>query len=513
MIKRAVISVSDKTGIVEVARELESLGVEIVSTGGTFRALDEAGIKVVPIDDVTGFPECLDGRVKTLHPKVHAGILARRDNEEHMKQLKDLDVTTIDLVIVNLYPFKNTIMREGCTFEEAIENIDIGGPTMLRASAKNFQDVAVVIDPADYETVLDELKKDGEVSYNTKLNLAKKVFMATSYYDTLIANYLRAQVGDDSYPEELTMCFDKAQDLRYGENPHQDAVFYKEVQPVKGSLPRARQLHGKELSYNNINDTNGALEVLKEYKEEPTVVAVKHANPCGIASDTSISQAFKKCYEADPQSIFGGIIVANEVIDKATAEQISKIFIEVVAAPGYTEEALAILTRKKNIRLLELDDICYVEEGRDFKKVLGGLLVQKRDTELMGDELRVVTKRKPTNEEMQDLIFAWKAVKHTKSNAISIAKDKVLVANGPGQVSRIWALENAIKQGGENVKGAVMASDAFFPFDDCVKAAAAAGITAIIQPGGSIRDEDSVKACDEFGIAMVITGMRHFKHS
>ena len=513
MIKRAVISVSDKTGIVEVARELESLGVEIVSTGGTFRALDEAGIKVVPIDDVTGFPECLDGRVKTLHPKVHAGILARRDNEEHMKQLKDLDVTTIDLVIVNLYPFKNTIMREGCTFEEAIENIDIGGPTMLRASAKNFQDVAVVIDPADYETVLDELKKDGEVSYNTKLNLAKKVFMATSYYDTLIANYLRAQVGDDSYPEELTMCFDKAQDLRYGENPHQDAVFYKEVQPVKGSLPRARQLHGKELSYNNINDTNGALEVLKEYKEEPTVVAVKHANPCGIASDTSISQAFKKCYEADPQSIFGGIIVANEVIDEATAEQISKIFIEVVAAPGYTEEALAILTRKKNIRLLELDDICYVEEGRDFKKVLGGLLVQKRDTELMGDELRVVTKRKPTNEEMQDLIFAWKAVKHTKSNAISIAKDKVLVANGPGQVSRIWALENAIKQGGENVKGAVMASDAFFPFDDCVKAAAAAGITAIIQPGGSIRDEDSVKACDEFGIAMVITGMRHFKHS
>lgn len=513
MIKRAVISVSDKTGIVEVARELESLGVEIVSTGGTFRALDEAGIKVVPIDDVTGFPECLDGRVKTLHPKVHAGILARRDNEEHMKQLKDLDVTTIDLVIVNLYPFKNTIMREGCTFEEAIENIDIGGPTMLRSSAKNFQDVAVVIDPADYETVLDELKKDGEVSYNTKLNLAKKVFMATSYYDTLIANYLRAQVGDDSYPEELTMCFDKAQDLRYGENPHQDAVFYKEVQPVKGSLPRARQLHGKELSYNNINDTNGALEVLKEYKEEPTVVAVKHANPCGIASDTSISQAFKKCYEADPQSIFGGIIVANEVIDKATAEQISKIFIEVVAAPGYTEEALAILTRKKNIRLLELDDICYVEEGRDFKKVLGGLLVQKRDTELMGDELRVVTKRKPTNEEMQDLIFAWKAVKHTKSNAISIAKDKVLVANGPGQVSRIWALENAIKQGGENVKGAVMASDAFFPFDDCVKAAAAAGITAIIQPGGSIRDEDSVKACDEFGIAMVITGMRHFKHS
>ena len=513
MIKRALVSVSDKTGIVDVARELESLGVEIVSTGGTYRALDEAGIKVVPIDDVTGFPECLDGRVKTLHPMVHAGILARRDNEEHMKQLEELKVTPIDLIIVNLYPFKNTIMKEGCTFEDAIENIDIGGPTMLRASAKNFQDVAVVIDPADYETVLSQLRETGEVSYETKLNLAKKVFMSTSYYDTLIANYLREQIGDDSYPENLTMCFDKAQDLRYGENPHQDAVFYQEVQPVKGSLPRAKQLHGKELSYNNINDTNGALEILKEYAEEPTIVAVKHANPCGIASDSSISQAFKKCYEADPQSIFGGIIASNTEIDEETAEQISKIFIEVVVAPSYTDEALAVLTRKKNIRLLELKDINYSEPGNDFKKVLGGLLVQKRDTELMGDDLKVVTERTPSNEEMQDLIFAWKAVKHTKSNAISIAKDKIMVANGPGQVSRIWALENAIKQGGDAVKGAVMASDAFFPFDDCVKAAAEAGITAIIQPGGSIRDEDSIKACNEHGIAMVFTGMRHFKHS
>ncbi|MCR2033038.1 bifunctional phosphoribosylaminoimidazolecarboxamide formyltransferase/IMP cyclohydrolase [Anaerofustis stercorihominis] len=513
MIKRALISVSDKTGIVDVARELEEMGVEIISTGGTKKTLEEEGIKVISVEDVTGFPECLNGRVKTLHPGVMAGLLAKRDNEEHMQHLFDLSIEPIDMIIVNLYPFKNTILREGCTFEEAIENIDIGGPTMLRAAAKNFQDVAVVIDPSDYDVVLGELREKGEVSYDTKLNLAKKVFMSTSYYDTLIASYLREQVGDDSYPETLTLCYDKAQDLRYGENPHQDAVFYKEVRPMIGSLPLSKQLHGKELSYNNINDTNGALEILKEYSDEPTIVAVKHANPCGIASDASIAVAFKKCYEADPQSIFGGIIASNEEIDEETALQISNIFIEVVVAPSYTDEALKILTKKKNIRILQLDDIKHNQEGKDIKKVMGGLLMQARDTKLLSDELKVVTKRQPTNKEMQDLIFSWKAVKHTKSNAISIAKDKILVANGPGQVSRIWALENAVKQGGESVKGAVLASDAFFPFDDCVKAAYEAGITAIIQPGGSIRDEDSIKACNEYGIAMVFTGVRHFKHS
>ena len=513
MIKRALISVSDKTGIVEVAKKLKQMGVEIISTGGTKKALEEAGVEVISVEEVTGFPECLNGRVKTLHPGIMAGLLAKRDNEEHMQHLFDLSIEPIDMIIVNLYPFKKTILKEGCTFEEAIENIDIGGPTMLRASAKNFQDVAVVIDPKDYDVVLKELEENGEVSYDTKLNLAKKVFMSTSYYDTLIANYLREKVGDDSYPETLTLCYDKAQDLRYGENPHQDAVFYKEVQPMKGSLPLAKQLHGKELSYNNINDTNGALEILKEYNDEPTVVAVKHSNPCGIASDPSISNAFKKCYEADPQSIFGGIIAANEEIDKETAVQISNIFIEVVVAPSFSDEAIEILTKKKNIRLLALEDIKYNEDGKDIKKVMGGLLMQSRDTKLLSDELKVVTNRQPTNEEMQDLIFAWKAVKHTKSNAISLAKDKVLVANGPGQVSRIWSLENAIKQGGDSVRGAVLASDAFFPFEDCVKAAHEAGITAIIQPGGSIRDEDSIKACNEYGIAMVFTGMRHFKHS
>lgn len=513
MIKRALISVSDKTGIVDVATELNKMGVEIISTGGTKTALEEAGLIVKSVEQVTGFPECLNGRVKTLHPGVMAGLLAKRENEEHMQHLVDLSIEPIDLLIVNLYPFKKTILKEGCEFLDAIENIDIGGPTMLRAAAKNFQDVAVVIDPNDYDVVLSELKTKGEVSYDTKLNLAKKVFINTSYYDTLIADYLKEQTNDTSYPEMLTIAYDKESDLRYGENPHQDAVFYKKVKPMKGSLPLATKLHGKELSYNNINDTNGALEILKEYSQEPTIVAVKHANPCGIASDNSISIAFKKANEADPQSIYGGIIASNTEIDEETAIQISQIFIEVVVAPSFSKKALEILTKKKNIRLLELKDIDNNESGKDIKAVMGGLLMQERDTKLLSKELKVVTDRQPTSKEMQDLIFAWKAVKHTKSNAISIAKDKVMVANGPGQVSRIWALENAIKQGGESIKGAVLASDAFFPFDDCVKAAHNAGITAIIQPGGSIRDEDSIKACNEYGIAMVFTGVRHFKHS
>lgn len=510
--KNVLISVSDKTGIVEFAQELSKLGAKIISTGGTYKLLKENRVNVVEVSEVTGFAECLDGRVKTLHPAVHGGILAIRDNAEHMARIEELGIEPIDMVVVNLYPFKQTILKEGIDFQTAIENIDIGGPTMLRSSAKNFKDVAVVVDSADYDKVLQELKENGEVSYDTKYALAVKVFEATSHYDTLIAGYLKKQAEMEEYGPTLTVTYEKVQDMRYGENPHQSAAFYKEIKGTKGSLAAARQLHGKELSYNNISDTNGALETLKEYgAEEPTVVAVKHGNPCGIGSAETIAEAYQKAYEGDPLAIFGGIVVANRAIDKETAEKINSIFIEVVVAPGYEEAALEVLQSKKNIRLLELDDIAYNIYSKEMKKVLGGMLIQQRDNKLY-DELTCVTKRQPTQKELEDLTFAFKAVKCTKSNAISLVKDKMLVANGPGQVSRIWSLMNAIRQGGDKVSGAVMASDAFFPFDDCVREAAKAGITAIIQPGGSLKDEDSIRACDELGIAMVFTGIRHFKH-
>ncbi|WKY49148.1 bifunctional phosphoribosylaminoimidazolecarboxamide formyltransferase/IMP cyclohydrolase [Eubacteriaceae bacterium ES3] len=509
---RALISVSDKTGIVEFAKKLEAMGFDILSTGGTLKVLSEAGLKVIAVSDVTGFPECLDGRVKTLHPKIHGGILGIRDNKEHQRQMLELEITPIDLLIINLYPFKNTILKESVAFEEAIENIDIGGPTMLRSAAKNFNDVTVIIDPNDYQLVLEELKNQGKTSLATRYRLALKVFETTANYDTMISDYLRKRLDEDKLSDTITMTFEKVQDLRYGENPHQKAAFYREIVPVKGALTMAKQIQGKELSYNNINDTNGALEILKEYGEIPTIVAVKHANPCGIASDESIYTAYRKAHDADPVSIFGGIVVSNRSIDGETAKEMIKTFLEVIVAPSYTDEALQVFTQKNNLRILELADITSNEPGYEVKKVLGGLLVQERDTKLV-DEITVVTLREPSQSEMDDLMFAWKAVKNTKSNAISLAKDKCLIANGPGQVNRIGALENAIRQAGEQVKGAVMASDAFFPFDDCVKAAASAGITAIIQPGGAGRDEDSIKACNEAGIAMVFTGMRHFKHS
>jgi len=513
MKKRAILSVSDKTGIVELAKGLMDAGVEVVSTGGTAKAIREAGIPVTEVSDITGFPECLDGRVKTLHPMIHAGVLAMRDNAEHMAQLKKLNVTPVDFVAINLYPFKQTIRREGVSREEAIENIDIGGPTMLRAAAKNWQDVAVMIDPADYAPVLEEYLRNGEVSRETKFRLAAKVFEHTAHYDAMIAAYWRDQLGG-GFPELLTLTYEKQQDMRYGENPHQRAVFYREVLPVAGSLTNAIQLHGKELSYNNINDTNGALDLLREFTE-PTVVAVKHANPCGVGSAATVYEAYRKAYEADPVSVFGGIIVTNRELDAATAEEINKIFIEIVVAPSYSDEALEILKKKKNIRLLRLPDIASpLPEGVwDMKKVVGGLLVQEIDRVLLpGEEPKVVTKRKPTEKEMEDLLFAWKVVKHAKSNGIAIAKDKQSLGVGPGQVNRIWACQQAIEHAGGAVAGAVLASDAFFPFEDCVQEAAKAGITAIIQPGGSIRDEDSIKACDEAGIAMVFTNMRHFKH-
>lgn len=519
MVKRALISVSDKTGIVEFAQKLNDLGVSIISTGGTFKVLKEAGIPVINISDVTGFPECLDGRVKTLHPNIHAGLLAMRSNQEHMKQVEELNVELIDMVVVNLYPFKQTIMKPDVTLADAIENIDIGGPTMLRAAAKNYQDVSVVIDPTDYEQVLSEIKETGAVSVKTNFYLAAKVFNHTAYYDTMIANYLRDKAGLPKYPDTISMTFEKVQDMRYGENPHQSAAFYKEVGNSDGMLSGIEQLHGKELSFNNINDLHGALELLKEFDEEPTVVACKHSNPCGVASGKDIHEAYVRAYNTDPVSIFGGILCANRKIDKATAEEISKIFLEIVLAPDFDDDALEVLEQKKNIRLLKLKDVMkkQPETAYDVKKVSGGILIQDIDSKLLGDELKVVTDRKPTEKEMEDLLFTWKVVKFTKSNGIAIGKDKQSVGIGPGQVNRIWATEQAIDHGTKQlgadvVKGAVLASDAFFPFDDCVEAAHKAGITAIIQPGGSKRDQDSIDACNKYGIAMVFTGMRHFRH-
>ena len=516
---RALISVSDKTGIVDVAKQLVELGVEIISTGGTYQKLKEENVPATEISDITGFPECLDGRVKTLHPNVHAGLLAMRSNPEHMKQLKELNIDTIDFVFVNLYPFKETILKDDVTRAEAVENIDIGGPTMLRAAAKNYQDVAVVVDPADYDKVLTELKEEGEVSLDTKFYLMQKVFAHTSNYDTMIANYLKKERGDDSLPETLTMTFEKVQDMRYGENPHQKAAFYREIGKKQGSLVDAVQLNGKELSFNNINDTNGALELLKEFTE-PTVVACKHGNPCGVGSAENIMDAWTKAFEADKTSIFGGIVVINRPVTLELATELKKIFLEVIVAPEYDPEGLALLQQKKNVRVLQLKDISVPQpkDALDLKKVNGGLIVQGIDSELLVEEdLKVVTEVQPSQEQMEDLRFAWKVVKYTKSNGIALAKNKQTIGIGPGQVNRIWATKQCVEHAAELIsedatQGAVLASDAFFPFDDCVEAAHQAGIKAIIQPGGSVRDQDSIDKCNEYGIAMVFTGMRHFRH-
>lgn len=538
MKKRALISVSDKTGIVEFAKGLEQLGYEIVSTGGTLKTLLDNGVSAISITDVTGFRECLDGRVKTLHPAVHAGLLARRDLPEHMTQLDEMGYNTIDLVAVNLYPFKATIQKPNVSLEDAIENIDIGGPTMLRSAAKNYKGVLVVCEPQDYEEVLERIKTN-TADDTFRLRLSYKVYRHTAAYDSLISGYMQKLLGEE-FPEHITFSYDKAQDLRYGENPQQSAVFYREPLPKKGALTEAVQLWGKELSYNNINDANGALELLKEYNGTPAVVACKHANPCGVGTGKTVYEAYMRAYESDPVSVFGGILAINGTVDKATAEEINKIFIEIVMASDYTEDALAVLEAKKNIRLLKIDDIAAprAADSYDMKKVYGGLLVQRYDGTLIENEdkklfekkaevktetlangktkttygVGVVTKRKPTKDEIDALLFNWKVVKHTKSNAIVIGKPGRTTGIGMGQTNRIWATEQAIAHAGDEAKGSVLASDAFFPFDDCVKAAAAAGITAIIQPGGSIRDDDSIKACDEHGIAMVFVGQRHFKH-
>lgn len=510
MIKTAVLSVSDKTGIVEFAKSLSNFGIKLISTGGTEKAIKNEGIDVVNISEITGFPECLDGRVKTLHPKIHGGILAVRDNKSHMEQLEKLDIDTIDMIVVNLYPFKQTILKNDVSLAEAIENIDIGGPTMLRAAAKNYKDVIVIVDPMDYDRVISDIKEYGDVNLKTRFELAFKVFNHTAAYDALIASYLREKADIPVFTDSITLTYDKVQDLRYGENPHQNAAFYKELIPVPGSIVSSVQIHGKELSFNNINDTNAAIELLGEF-DCTACVAVKHANPCGVGTGSTIYDAYKRAYECDPVSIFGGIIAVNGIVDKDTAAEINKIFVEIVVAPDYTAEALDILESKKNIRILKLENIGYKNSSYDIKKVKGGMLIQTSDND-EASEISVVTNRKPDSKEIADLMFAWKIVNHAKSNAIVLVRDDMTVGIGPGQVNRIWAAENAIRQAGEKSMGSVMASDAFFPFPDVAEAAAKAGVTAIIQPGGSINDSKSIDMCNKYNIAMIFTGVRHFKH-
>lgn len=513
-IKRALVSVSDKTGIVDFCRELSNLGVEIISTGGTSSLLSKEGIPVIGISDVTGFPEIMDGRVKTLHPAVHSGLLAVRDNEEHQKQMKDLGLDYIDLVVVNLYPFQETIAKPDVSYEDAIENIDIGGPTMLRSAAKNHAFVSVVVDANDYSQVLAEVREQGDTTLETRKQLAAKVFRHTASYDALISDYL-SNVNGDPLPERYTVTYEKIQDLRYGENPHQQAAFYRKPLAPQGTLTTAEQLHGKELSYNNINDTNAALQIVKEF-EEPAVVAVKHMNPCGVGTGESIYQAYMKAYSADPTSIFGGIVAANRIIDADTAAKLSEIFLEIVLAPDFTEEALQILTKKKNIRLLKMGEFSSAKERTSqfvVTSIDGGMVVQQSDVHSVDvDDLQVVTDRAPSEEELKQLLFGWKVVKHVKSNAIVLASDNMTVGVGAGQMNRVGAAKIALEQAVDKAKGAILASDAFFPMGDTVELAAKHGITAIIQPGGSIKDEESIKAANENGIAMVFTGVRHFKH-
>lgn len=508
MKKRAIISVSDKTGITEAAKRLEKLGYEIISTGGTYKLLKENGINVTGVSSITGFPECLDGRVKTLHPAIHAGILAMRDNDEHMKTLEELDISPVDVVIVNLYPFRKTVMNPESTFEDAVENIDIGGPSMLRAAAKNYKDVMVLIDPEDYEKAFSQLES-GEKDLGFRKYLMFKVFSHTAAYDSMISDYLAKDLGI-KYPDVYTMAFEKAEELRYGENPHQSGALYRDMISHPSDLVNAVQLNGKQLSYNNLNDANGALALLREF-DRPAVVAVKHSNPCGVAEGKTIYEAYMKAYECDPVSIFGGIIALNRPVDRETAEDMAKIFLEIIIAPDYTDEALAVLTAKTNLRILKIADIMNDSTERDFKRINGGLILQSVDKKLI-NEYKVVTKIQPTERQLEDMEFGMKVVKHCKSNAIVVVSKGATLGIGIGQTNRIWATNQAIEHSLKGVKDAVMVSDAFFPFSDCVEAAAAAGISAVAHPGGSKNDAQSVEAADKYGMTMVMTGIRHFRH-
>ncbi|MFA9457746.1 bifunctional phosphoribosylaminoimidazolecarboxamide formyltransferase/IMP cyclohydrolase [Halalkalibacter sp. AB-rgal2] len=511
MSKRALVSVSNKDGIVEFVQQLVDQGFEVVSTGGTKKALQDAGVPVIGISEVTKFPEILGGRVKTLHPNIHSGLLAMRDLDEHQKQLQEHNITPIDLVVVNLYPFKETIAKSDCTFADAIENIDIGGPSMLRAAAKNHQHVTVVVDPDDYDTVLSELKSGDTVTVETKRRLAAKVFRHTAAYDALIAEYLTDAV-EETEPETFTVTYERKQGLRYGENPHQQATFYKKPLADHASIASAKQLHGKELSYNNIHDADAALAIVKEFSE-PAVVAVKHMNPCGVGTGQTIEEAYNRAYEADSVSIFGGIVAANSEIDQATALKMKEIFLEIIIAPSFTQEAIDVLTAKKNLRLLTVDVKKQSKPEAMLTSIHGGLLVQDEDTYGFEDaNIEVVTERQPTEEEWEALKLAWKVVKHVKSNAIVLTNGQMTVGVGAGQMNRVGAADIAIAQANERIKGAVMGSDAFFPMGDTVELAGKAGITAVIQPGGSIKDQESIDMANKYGIAMVMTGVRHFKH-
>jgi phosphoribosylaminoimidazolecarboxamide formyltransferase / IMP cyclohydrolase len=521
-IRRAIISVTDKKGIEGFAKELIKFEVEIISTGGTAELLKKAGVPVIGISNYTGFPEMLDGRLKTLHPKIHGGILGKRDNREHTTQMEEHGILPIDMVVVNLYAFEDTVVK-GASFEDAVENIDIGGPTMIRAGAKNHKDVAVVTDPDDYGMIIDEMKKQsGKMAETTRIYLAKKVFQLTARYDAAISNYLgRIEDGlaKKEFPDTITMQFKKAQDLRYGENPHQQAVFYKEQNQdaQKPCVANTKQLHGKELSFNNILDLNAAIELVKEF-HEPSCVIIKHNNPCGVAmSKKGLLDAYQKALACDNVSAFGGIVAFNRNLDAQTAQDMSSLFLEAIVAPGFDADALKILKDKKNLRLLEIPQFkTYMAEtiGYDLKKVNGGLLVQTADIECAHD-LKTVTKLAPTDAQLEDLLFAWNVGKHVKSNAIIFAKCSQTIGIGAGQMSRIDSTRLGImkaKDSGFDVKGSVLASDAFFPFRDNVDKAAEAGITAIIQPGGSVKDAEVIKAADENNIAMVFTGIRHFRH-
>jgi phosphoribosylaminoimidazolecarboxamide formyltransferase/IMP cyclohydrolase len=514
-IKRALVSVSDKTGVVDMARGLAALGAEILSTGGTAKALRDAGVAVTDVAAYTGSPEILDGRVKTLHPKIHGGLLGRRSVPAHVSQMQQHGIGPIDVVVVNLYPFEATISKPNCSFEDAIENIDIGGPSMLRSAAKNHEDVLVIVNPADYGRVLEALKA-GRVDQALRRELAMEVFQHTARYDSLIAGYLEKQVrgGEGKFPGMLSLQFERVETLRYGENPHQQGAFYRELNAKEPSASRATVLHGKAMSYNNYLDANSALELAKEF-DETAVVIIKHNNPCGVALGATPVEAYVKARETDPVSAFGGVMAFNRPVDLAAAKEITSTFVEVVIAPGYAEDALAELKRKKDLRLLDVGPLTKVKpEGVDLKKLVGGLIVQDRDLGALGDlmALPVPTQRKPTAEEYEACAFAWKVCKHVKSNAIIYARPGQTVGIGAGQMSRVDSVKLAGMKAVLPVKGCVMASDAFFPFRDGLDAAAQAGITAVIQPGGSIRDQEVVKAADEHGLTMIFTGMRHFRH-
>ncbi|MCM3758256.1 bifunctional phosphoribosylaminoimidazolecarboxamide formyltransferase/IMP cyclohydrolase [Sporosarcina aquimarina] len=509
--KRALLSVSDKTGIVEFAKGLKELGFEIVSTGGTKKTLAENGIEVIGIEEVTKFPEIMDGRVKTLHPNVHGGLLARRNDDSHLAQLAEHHIQPIDLVCVNLYPFQHTIAKPDVTPEEAIENIDIGGPTMLRSAAKNHEFVTVVVDPSDYDIVLAQFSENGEVSGQKKRQLAAKVFRHTAAYDAVISEYMTS-LAEEENPESVTLTYNLKQSLRYGENPHQNASFYQKPLGSTFSVAYGTQLHGKELSYNNINDADAALLIVRDF-EQPAAVAVKHMNPCGVGVGKTLVEAFRKAYEADSTSIFGGIIALNREVDLKTSMMLKDIFLEIIIAPSFTKDALEVLTAKKNIRLLTVDFKGERKNEQKVTSIQGGLLIQDLDTYGFNQAtISIPTKREPSEEEWAALKLGWKVVKHVKSNAIVVSGKQMTFGIGAGQMNRVGAANIALAQAGDKATGAALASDAFFPMDDTVEAAAKAGITAIIQPGGSVRDEDSIKKADEYGIAMVFTGVRHFKH-